>query len=93
MVTMVQETERLVEIYLTHADRENPLVQAELKQVYQKYRASRYLVAVFHSGDQELYRNTAALLAYNRKQAAEQSVRQEREQRSRLRMADKPTVM
>ena len=39
----------------------------------------KYLVAVYKSGDEDLFENTLALLKYNRKRMAEHEVRKARE--------------
>ncbi len=61
---------KTVEIWLTRAESQNAVLQAQLKPLYQKYKAEGYTVAVFHSGTQDLTTATSDLLCYNRKHLA-----------------------
>ncbi len=57
---------KTVEIWLTQAESQDAAIQAQLKPLYQKYKAQGYTVAVFHSGTQDLVTATSDLLCYNR---------------------------
>lgn len=47
--------------------------------MYRDYKRRGYLVAVFQSGNQDLYRQTSDLLLYNRKRIQELAVQREKE--------------
>ena len=70
----IQDSQKMVEIWLTHQEQQDPNVQEALQPLYQEYRKQKYLVAVFCSGDQPLYDQTRDLLLYNRRRQAEQEV-------------------
>lgn len=68
-----------MEVWLTRQERDNEAVQRELKPMYQDYKHRGYLVAVFQSGEQNLYQQTSDLLIYNRKRIQELAMQKEKE--------------
>lgn len=74
----LNQTKKLAEVWLTNADQKNSQLQEQLKSMYKNYKKQGYLVAVFRSGSQDLYRQTADLLCYNRKQLAQLEVEREK---------------
>lgn len=70
----VREQSKIVELWLTRAERDDPAFRESLKPIYQQYKAQNYLVAVFLSGEEELYQQTRDLLFYNRRRLAEKQV-------------------
>ena len=62
----VHDNERVVEIWLTSAEKKDQQVQQLLQPVYTNYKAQKYKVAVFCSGQRDLYDSTAGLLLHNR---------------------------
>ena len=78
MEMTVHDEQKIVEIWLTNAEKENPQTRQSLKEVYNYYRDSKYLVAVFESGEGNLYDQTLALLKYNRKKSAETELQMEK---------------
>ena len=62
----VREDKKIVEVWLTNADQEDPNVAARLDLLYAKYRNTDYTVAVFKSGKHDLYQSTLDLCKYNR---------------------------
>ena len=77
----VRDDKKLVEIWLTNAEKIDPVLREGLKEIYAKYKAKKYMVAVFESGKGNLYENTRDLLLYNRRRSAEREVQQEKKQR------------
>lgn len=75
----VRNESRLVEVWLTNAERRNAELREQLKPLYREYKAKNYLVAVFESGDEDLCDVTSALLCYNRKRLAQLEVEQEKQ--------------
>lgn len=73
----VREQSRTVELWLTQEEKNDPVFREGLKPIYEKYRAQKYLVAVFLPGEEDLYQQTRDLLAYNRRKLAEIEVREQ----------------
>lgn len=71
---------KAVEVWLTQAERDNPAVMKRLKPMYQAYAQKKYTVAVFFSGNEDLYQQTSDLVCYNRKRLAEMEVEEEETQ-------------
>jgi len=79
METVVHEGKHLVEIWLTRAESSDPKLREKLKPLYDKYSDMKYLVAVFESGNRDLYRATSDLLCYNRRRCAELKVKKDKQ--------------
>ena len=62
----VHDRERIVEIWLTSAEKKDKQLQQLLQPVYTNYKAQKYKVAVFCSGQRSLLDSTAGLLLHNR---------------------------
>lgn len=75
----VNEDRKIVGIWLTNAEKNDAGLRESLKPLYQRYHDQKYLVAVYMSGEQDLYENTRELLLYNRRRAAEKEVRAEKD--------------
>lgn len=71
MELKVHDNTKIVEVWLTNAEKNTPAVQARLNDLYAKYKEKKYTVAVFHSGGGDLYQSTRDLLAYNKRKCAE----------------------
>lgn len=82
----IREEQRVVEIWLTNAEKHNPVLQEQLKPLYLKYSPQKYLVAVFQSGDQDLTSKTSELLCYNREHLAKVAAQQARRQDTVMKM-------
>lgn len=78
----VRDDKQMVEIWLTNAEKKDPELRAGLKEIYNKFKKEKYLVAVFESGEKDLYQGTLDLLAYNKRRCAELEVKREKQQRS-----------
>ncbi len=83
----VFDENRMVCIWLDHADQKNPAIQDQLKPLYQKYRQKKYLVSVFYSGQDDLEETTRELLLYNRKKIEENSIAAEKKKKKSYEMA------
>ena len=75
----VDDTGKTVRIWLTKGEKDDPGLRDTLRPLYRPYREKGYLVAVFLSGENDLYQGTRDLLLYNRRRAAEKEVLAERE--------------
>lgn len=77
MRIQIHEQSKLVELWLTQEEKNDPAFRKGLKPIYEKYRAQKYLVAVFLPGEEDLYQQTRDLLVYNRRKLAEIEVREQ----------------
>jgi len=78
------EEKKIVSVWLTKAESQDQELQRCLKAMYPKWKKEKYLVAVYHSGKEDLFESTLALLAYNKKRCAELAVQREREQKTKV---------
>lgn len=79
----VIDDKKLLEIWLTNAEKKDLALRESLKSVYAKYKKKNYLVAVFESGEKDLYQGTLDLLAYNKRRCAEIEVQREKKLREK----------
>lgn len=75
----IREQNKIVELWLTREERDDSTFRESLKPIYQQYKDQNYLVAVFLSGEEDLYQQTRDLLLYNRRQLAEKEVQAEKQ--------------
>ncbi len=78
MQLKVNEQTKIVQIWMTNDEKNDPRAQAKMKELCAQYKEKKYLVAVFYSGKNELYPSIRDLLAYNKKRCAEQAVQRTR---------------
>ena len=78
----VKDDRKLVEIWLTNAEKIDPVLREGLQEIYAKYKVKKYMMAVFESGTGDLYENTLALLRFNRRRSAEKAVQLEKKQQT-----------
>lgn len=76
------DAKKLVQVWLTRQEGEDSAVQARLQPMYAQWKQQKYMVAVFHSGQEDLKENTMALLAYNKRRSAELAVQREKKRRT-----------
>ena len=74
----IRDESKIVELWLTRKERDDPAFRESLKPIYQEYKEQKYLVAVFLSGEEDLYQQTRDLLLYNRRRQAEKEVQAEK---------------
>ena len=74
----IREQSKIVELWLTREEHDDPAFRESLKPIYQQYKDQNYLVAVFLSGEEDLYQQTRDLLLYNRRRQAEKEVQAEK---------------
>ena len=75
----IREQNKIVELLLTREERDDSAFRESLKPIYQQYKDQNYLVAVFLSGEEDLYQQTRDLLLYNRRRLAEKEVQAEKQ--------------
>ena len=71
MEISIRDAQKIVEIWLTNSEKNDPAIAARLKPLYRAYQKQKYTVAVFQSGSADLFCCTRDLLRYNRKCVAE----------------------
>jgi hypothetical protein len=76
----VSDESKIVEIWLTNAEKNDPALKVDLQGIYDKYNKQKYTIAVFQSGDRDLYQSTLDLLSYNKRRVAELEVQREKRQ-------------
>lgn len=70
----VNEQAKLVEFWLTNAEKNDEALLASLKPQFKAWKAKKYLPVVYRSGSEDLYELTSALLIWNCRRAAEREV-------------------
>ena len=63
----VDNNKKLVQIWLTNAEKADTALKTSLLQKYKYYAQQKYKVAVFESGHGDLLDGTTGLLLHNRK--------------------------
>lgn len=77
MEIKIDPQQKFVEVWQTHADQDDAALQTQLKAMYADWKKKGYLVAVYRSGEEDLYAATRDLLSYNKRRTAEMAVRRE----------------
>ena len=75
----IRDESKIVELWLTREEKDDLAFWESLKPIYQEYKEQKYLVAVFLSGEEDLYQQTRDLLLYNRRRLAEKEVQAEKQ--------------
>lgn len=70
----IREDCKTVELWLNREERDDLMFRESLKPLYLQYKERNYLVALFFSGEEDLYLRTRDLLLYNRRRTAERAV-------------------
>ena len=71
MEISIRDAQKIVEVWLTNSEKNDPAGAARLQPLYRAYQKQKYTVAVFQSGSADLLGCTRDLLRYNRKRIAE----------------------
>ena len=74
----IRDESKIVELWLTREEKDDLAFWESLKPIYQEYKEQKYVVAVFLSGEEDLYQQTRDLLLYNRRRQAEKEVQAEK---------------
>lgn len=80
------EKKKIISVWLTRAESQDEALQSSMKPMYAKWKQEKYLVAVYHSGREDLYCSTLNLLRYNKKRCAELAVQRESARNEQPRM-------
>ena len=76
----VRDSSKIVEVWLTREEKRDAELQERLKPLYREYKAKKFLVAVFESGEQDLEELTGSLLGYNKKRIVQLEMEREKRQ-------------
>lgn len=76
------DKKKQIQIWMTQQESQDEALQNRLKPMYAQWKKQKYLVAVYHSGKEDLFRSTLDLLAYNKKRCAELAVQKEKKQKA-----------
>ena len=79
MEISVRDENKIVEVWLTREEKQDINLRERLKPLYQEYKAKKYLVAVFESGEQDLEELTGRLLGYNKKRVVQLEMKREKQ--------------
>lgn len=75
----VKDKEKRVNIWLTRAESQDQALLDSLKPLYKEYKAKKYLVAVFHSGNRNMKESIRDLLLYNKTRIRELEMEKEKQ--------------
>ena len=75
----MRDENKIVEVWLTREEKKDINLRERLKPLYQEYKAKKYLVAVFVSGEQDLEELTGSLLGYNKKRVVQLEMKREKQ--------------
>lgn len=78
MQIIVHDDKKLVEVWLTNPEKDDPVIQEKLKPLYQSSKQKKYTVAVFQSGKRSIYDDLRYLAQQHRKRMAENEVQCEK---------------
>lgn len=74
MTVEIMDNEKLVEIWLSNAEKADSELREYLAGLYRRYGEKKYTVAVYESGGGDLLQDTMALLRFNRCRTAQREV-------------------
>lgn len=63
----IDEKKKTALFWLTNAEREDKTLRSLLEEQYTDFKRQKYLVAVFFSGEQDLFEKTEGLVMHNRR--------------------------
>ena len=55
MEISIRDAQKIVEVWLTNSEKNDPAVAARLQPLYRAYQKQKYTVAVFQSGNADLF--------------------------------------
>lgn len=67
----VFDNQKIVAVWLTKAERDDERVREKLRELRAEYKAKKYTVAEYQSGDGDLHTSIYELLRYNKLRVAE----------------------
>ena len=74
----IRENQKIVGNWLSKAERDNPELRDTLRKICAEYGPRKYTVAVFKSGEDDLFELTSDLLLTHRRKLAERETESKR---------------
>lgn len=71
----VFDNQKIVAVWLTKAERDDERVREKLRELRAEYKAKKYTVAEYQSGDGDLHTSIYELLRYNKLRVAERETK------------------
>lgn len=68
------EEKKIIEIWLTNQDQENPAIKTITEEIIYYWHQQEYLPVIYRSGKGDLYSNIKPLLKHNREYSAKKSI-------------------
>ena len=62
----IKEQDKILEVWMTKEEKQEKELQMSLMQVFEVYKARKFIIAVYFSGVDNLSENTANLLCRNK---------------------------
>lgn len=78
MKVIVNEKDKILEIWLTKSEKNNMALRESLEPFYKEWRAKRYLPVVYESGESDLQESILGLLRHNREIVAKRELEYEK---------------
>ena len=75
----VFDNQKTVAVWLTKAERNDERVREKLRELRAEYKAKKYTVAEYQSGDDDLHTSIYELLRYNKLRVAERETERAKE--------------
>ena len=76
IVIRINDNNKIVSLWLSGEESHTGVLPEEIRNTCDAYRTRKYMIAVFRSGEDDLYGNTIAMLRHNRQLAAENEMKQ-----------------
>ncbi|MEN6471853.1 MAG: hypothetical protein ABFC62_10350 [Clostridiaceae bacterium] len=84
MEIIANEKDRILEIWLTNAEKNDAVLRASLKPLYSQWKAKKYLPVVYESGSGDLKESILGLLQHNREVIAKREMAEEKRHKHTL---------
>ena len=75
----VFDNQKIVAVWLTKAERDDERVREKLRELRSEYKAKKYTVAEYQSGDGDMHTSIYELLRYNKLRVAERETERSKE--------------
>jgi len=80
----VNNSTRIVEIWLSNAEKNDDEIRQSLKPLFKEWKAQKYLPVVYESGEGDLKESILGLLRHNREVLAKRQLAEEKRQLNKL---------
>lgn len=83
MEIIVNEKDRILEIWLTNVEKNNAALRESLKPLYKQWKAEKYQPVVYESGSGDLKESILGLLQHNREVIAKRELEEEKRHKNK----------